>query len=55
MGNNAFVVVLRIDTYKLELLGGRTFYLHDVLYAPKVQRNLVSILVLLELGFNTML
>ena len=54
MGNNASAVVLGIDTCKLELRGGRTFYLHDVLYAPEVQRNLVSVLVLLELGFSIM-
>ena len=37
MGNNASTDVLRIGTYKLELRGGRTLYLHDVLYAPKVR------------------
>ena len=54
MGNNASTDVLRIGTCKLELRGGRTLYLHDVLYAPKVRRNLVSVLVLLELGFQLM-
>ena len=52
MGNNASTNVLGIGTCKLELRGGRTLYLHDVLYAPKVRRNLVSVLVLLELGFQ---
>ena len=52
MGNNASTDVLGIGTYKLELRGGRTLYLHDVLYAPEVRRNLVSVLVLLELGFQ---
>ena len=52
MGNNASAIVLGIGTRKLELRGGCTFYLHDVLYAPKVRRNLVSVLVLLELGFS---
>jgi len=37
MGNNAFAAVLGIDTCKLDLRGGRTLYLHDVLYAPEVQ------------------
>ena len=46
--------MLRISTYKLELQGDHTFYLHDVLYAPEVRQNLVSILVLLELGFCIM-
>ena len=36
MGNNASTDVLGIGTCKLELRGGRTLYLHDVLYAPKV-------------------
>ena len=54
MGNNAFTVVLRIGTCKLELWGGHTFYLYDVLYAPEVRRNLVYVLVLLELGFSIM-
>ena len=36
MGNNAFAIVLGISTCKLELRGGRTLYLHDVLYAPEV-------------------
>ena len=54
MGNNAFAAVLGISTCKLELRGGRTLYLHDVLYAPEVQRNLVSVLVLLKLGFSIM-
>ena len=52
MGNNAFTVVREISTCKLELRKGRTLYLHDVLYASKVQRNLVFVLVLLELGFS---
>jgi hypothetical protein len=52
MGNNASVAVLGIGTCKLDLRGGCTLYLHDVLYALKVQRNLVSVLALLQLGFN---
>jgi len=47
MGNNAFAAVFGIDTCKLDLRGGRTLYLHDVLYALEVQRNLVSVLALL--------
>ena len=31
---------------------GCTLYLYDVLYAPEVRRNLVSIVVLLQLGFK---
>ena len=52
MRNNASAAVLGIGTCKLDLWEGRTLYLHDVLYAPEVRRNLVSVLVLLELGFN---
>jgi hypothetical protein len=52
MGNNASIAVLRIGTCKLDLRGGHTLYLYDVLYAPEVQRNLVSVLALLQLGFN---
>ena len=54
MGNNASTTVLGIGTCKLELRGGRTLYLHDILYALEVLRNLVSVLVLLELGFGIM-
>ena len=46
--------MLGIGTCKLELREGRTLYLHDVLYAPEVRRNLVSVLVLLELSFSIM-
>jgi hypothetical protein len=52
MRNNASAAMLGISTCKLDLRGGRTLYLHDVLYAPEVQRNLVSVLALLQLGFN---
>ena len=48
MGNNVSVVVLGIGTCKLKLREGHTFYL----YASKVRRNLVSVFVLLELGFR---
>ena len=54
MENNVFAAVLGISTYKLELRGGRTLYLHDVLYALEVRQNLVSVLILLELGFSIM-
>jgi hypothetical protein len=50
--NEASVEVLGIGTYKLDLRGGRTLLLHDVLYAPEIRRNLLSLLVLLRLGFR---
>jgi hypothetical protein len=37
MGNNASAVVFGTGTCKLDLQGGRTLYLHDVLYILKVQ------------------
>ena len=37
IGNNASATVLGIGTYKLELRGGRTLYLHDVLYVREVR------------------
>ena len=52
VGNGASVEVLGIGTYKLELRGGRTLLLHDVLYAPEIRRNLLSIVTLLRLGFR---
>ena len=51
VGNNENVEVLGIDTCKLVLQGGKVLLLHDVLYAPKIQRNLVFILLLIKNGF----
>ena len=52
VGNKASVEVLGIGTYKLELQGGRTLLLHDVLYAPKIRMNLLSVVTLLRLDFR---
>ena len=52
MGNNTLVDVIRIGTYRLVMWKGRTLYLHDVLYALEVRQNLVSIVVLVKLGFK---
>ena len=52
MGNNTSRGVLGIGTCKLIMRKGRTLYFHDVLYAPEVRRNLVSIVVLVKLGFK---
>uniref|UniRef100_A0A2N9HS45 Integrase catalytic domain-containing protein n=1 Tax=Fagus sylvatica TaxID=28930 RepID=A0A2N9HS45_FAGSY len=49
MGNESRVEVLGIGTYKLQLRHGRTLLLHDVLYAPRMRQNLLSVNVLLEL------
>ena len=50
MGNNTSVDVLEIGTYKLLMRKGHTLYLHDVLFALEVHRNLVSVVVLVKLG-----
>ena len=52
VGNGASVEVLGIGTYKLELRGDHTLLLHDVLYAPEIRRNLLSVVTLLRLGFR---
>ena len=52
MGNNTLADVLGIGTYKLLMRKGCTLYLHDVLCAPEVHRNLVSVVVLVKLGFK---
>ena len=52
MGINDKAEVKGIGTYKLDLQGGRVLYLHDVLYAPKIRWNLVSVLLILRLGYN---
>ena len=44
--------MLEIGTCKLDLRGGRTHYLHDVLYALEVRWNIVFVLALLQLDFN---
>ena len=55
VGNGASVEVLGIGTYKLELRGGHTLLLHDVLYAPKIRRNLLSVVTLLRFGSSLFL
>ena len=52
MGNGDSVDVLGMCTYKLDLRGGRALLIHDVLYAPDVRRNLLSVTALLRLGFR---
>ena len=52
MGNNTSADVLGIGTCKLLMRKGHALYLHDVLYALKVHRNLASIVVLVKLGFK---
>ena len=52
MGNDSSVDVLGIGTYKLELRGGRTLLLHDVLFILNIQWNLLSFIAMLGLGFR---
>ena len=52
MGNNTSANVLGIETCKLIMRMGRTLYLYDVLYAPKVHRNIFPVVVLVKLGFK---
>lgn len=52
VGNGASVEVLGIGTYKLDLRSGHTLLLHDVLYAPDIRRNLLSLVTLLRVGFK---
>ena len=44
--------VFGIGTCKLVMWRGHTLYLHDVFYASEVRRNLVSVVVPLQLGFK---
>ena len=51
-GNNISLDVLEIGTYKLLMRKGRTLYLHEVFFVPEDCRNLVSVVVLVKLGFK---
>lgn len=52
VGNNAKLEIKGIGTCRMDMRGGRSLMLHDVLYVPKIRRNLVSVSVLLDLDFN---
>lgn len=51
MGNNSKVEAKGIGICKLFMSGGRTIFLHDVLYAPDIQQNLIYVTVLLNLDY----
>lgn len=55
VGNTTSIQVLGIGTCMLKLRQGRTLILHDVLYAPDIRRNLVSVNSMLRLGFSFLL
>lgn len=44
--------VLGLSTYKMDLRGGRTLFLHNVLHALKIRQNLLSVVTLLRLSFR---
>ena len=52
MGNNTSVEVLGIGTCKLNLSSSKTLLLHDVLYAPEIRQNLVSVPSLLRFNYK---
>lgn len=52
MGKSTCEEVLGVGTYQLKLRTGRTLLLHDVLYAPSVRHNLLSVTALIRLGFS---
>lgn len=50
--NEASMEVLGLDAYKLDLWGGHTLYLHNVLYDLKIWRNLLYVVTLSKLSFH---
>jgi len=51
-GKNTKVVVKGIGTWKLVLHGEQDLIQHDVLFAPEIRQNIITVLVLLRLGFD---
>lgn len=49
--NGVGVEVLGINTYKLDLRGGHTLLLHNVLYVTKIWHKFLFVATLLKLGF----
>ena len=52
VGNNSKVEVKGIGTCKLVMRSDQTLFLHDVLFAHNIHRNLVPVLVLIKLYFE---
>ena len=52
VGNNSKAEVKGIGTCKLVMRSSQTLLLHDVLFAPDIRRNLVSMLVLINYDFE---
>ena len=51
VGNNTRVEVKGVGTCKLVLDNDRTLLLHDVLFEPDIRRNIISVAVLMGLGY----
>ena len=51
IGNGMCEEALGVGLYQLHLRTGRTLLLHDVIYIPGMQYNLLSVLALLNYGF----
>jgi hypothetical protein len=54
VGNSSSVDVEGVGTCRLRLSTGHTLVLHDVLYAPNISRNLVSVVSLSNTGYVSM-
>ena len=52
IGNNTYCDVLGIEAVKIMILGERNLYLSNVLFAPTMKRNLISIPCLDEKAFE---
>ena len=51
MGNGTSEEASRVGSYQLKLHTRCILLLHDVLYVPGIQHNLLSVLALLNLGY----
>ncbi|KAL4187362.1 hypothetical protein AMTRI_Chr09g38660 [Amborella trichopoda] len=52
MGNDTYCDVLGVGTFKLCLPGGTNLLLTDILYAPNIRRNLISVPRLDDKGYK---
>ena len=52
VGSGTSEDAIRVGSYQLHLRSGRTLLLHDVLYVPRIQHNLLSVTSLISFGFS---
>jgi len=52
MGNGNCEDAAGVGIYQLQLRTGRKLLLHDVLYVPGIQHNLLSVLALMDFGYS---